>query len=106
MRPGGTGNQDHTVKQLSFGLATVLAVESFDAAGRVNQLLLAGEKRMTTGTDLQPDFRLRRTRLPRLTACAVNGGGNIFWMNIRLHFAAHSCCEFYCRINIRGYPID
>ena len=106
MRPGGTGNQDQTVNQLSFGLASVLAVESLDAAGGVNQLLFSGEKRVTTGTYFEPDLRLRRTRLPRLTACAVNVGGNILWMNIRLHFAAHSCCEFSCRINIRGYLID
>lgn len=106
MRPGGPGNQDQTVNQLSFGLAAVLAVESFDAAGGVNQLLFAGEKGMTTGTYLEPDLRLRRPRLPRFTACAVNIGGNVLWMNIRLHFAAHSCCEFSCRINIRGYLID
>jgi|GEM_PF-4167601 len=105
MRPGGPGNQDHTVNQLGFGLAAVLAVESFDATGGINQLLLAGEKRVTARTDLESDLRLGRTRLPRFTARTVNGGGNILWMNIRLHFAGHSCCEFSCRINIRGYPI-
>ena len=91
MRPGGPGNHYHTVNQLSFGLAAVLAVESFDAAGGVNQLLLAGEKRVTTGTYLKPDFRLGRTRLPGLTAGAVDGGGNVLWMYISLHFAGHSC---------------
>lgn len=48
IRLGGPGNQYHTVSQLSFGLAAVLAVESFHAAGGVNQLLFAGEKRVTT----------------------------------------------------------
>lgn len=95
MQMSGPGNQDQTVYQLSFGLAAVLAVESFDAAGGVNQLLFAGEKRMTTGTYLQPNLRLRRTGLPRLTACAVNGGGNVLWMNIRLHFAAHSLLRIF-----------
>jgi hypothetical protein len=91
MRPGGPGNQYNTVNQLSFGLAAVLAVESFDAAGGVDQLLLAREKRVATGTYLEPDLRLGRTRLPRLTARAVNVGGNVLWMNISLHFAGHSC---------------
>jgi hypothetical protein len=59
MRPGGPGNQYYTVDQLSFGLAAVLAVESFDASGGIHQLLLARKKRMTTGTYLEPYLGLR-----------------------------------------------
>jgi hypothetical protein len=40
------GNQYSTVDQLSFGLAAVLAIEPFDAAGGVHEFLLAGEERM------------------------------------------------------------
>lgn len=90
-RPGGPGNQYHTVSQLSFGLAAVLAVESFDAAGGIDQLLFAREERVTTGAYLEPDLRLGRTRLPGLTARAMDGGGNVLWMYISLHFAGHSC---------------
>jgi hypothetical protein len=35
----------------------------------------------------------------------VNGGGHVFRMNIRLHFASYSCCEFFYLSNMRSYPI-
>jgi len=104
-RPGGPGNQYYTVNQLSFGFAAVLAVKAFDSSRGVNQLLFAREKRVTAGTYFEPDLGLRRARLPRLTASAVNGGGNVFRMNVRLHFASHSCCEFFYLSNMRGYPM-
>ena len=40
------GNQYRIVDQLSFGLAAVLAIEAFNPAGGVYELLLAGEERM------------------------------------------------------------
>jgi len=46
MRPGGTGNQYSAVDQLSFGLAAVLSVESFNSAGSVYEFLLAGKERV------------------------------------------------------------
>ena len=91
MRPGGPGNQYCVVDQLSFGLTAVFAIEPFDAARSVDQLLLAGEERMAIGTYLEPDLRLCRPGLPRLAACAMHGRVHVLWMNIRLHF--------------RGYPL-
>jgi hypothetical protein len=56
VRPGGTGNQYSAVDQLSFGLAAVLAIESFNAARSVDQFLLAGKERVAAGTYFKPDL--------------------------------------------------
>ncbi len=102
MRPGGPGNQYWVVYQLSFGLTPVFAIETFDAAGGIDQLLFAGEERMTAGAYLKPDFRLCRPGLPGLAARTVYGGVHVFWMNVRLHFRSYSRCEFFRRSNVKG----
>lgn len=99
---GRPGNHYCVVDQLSFCLTAVPAIEPFDAARSVDQLLLACEERMAIGTDLKPDLRLRRPCLPRLTAGAMHGRVHVFWVNISLHFLGYSCCEFFGRSNVRG----
>ena len=66
------GNQYSVVDELSFGLATVLAIESLDAARRIDQLLLAREERVAVRADLKPNLRFGRARLPRLAARAMH----------------------------------
>ena len=56
LRPAVFDNQYQAVDQLSFGFASVLAVEALDAACGIHQLLFAGEERMTTGTNLKSNF--------------------------------------------------
>jgi hypothetical protein len=46
MRPGGPGNHDCAVEQLSFGLSAVLAIKAFYATGGINQFLFSGEERV------------------------------------------------------------
>ena len=88
------GNHYLTVDHLSFGLATVLTIETLDAAGGVNKLLLAGEEGVAVRTYLKTDLRLRGSRLPRLTARAMNGRGYVLRMDVWLHLITCSCYEF------------
>jgi hypothetical protein len=82
---GRPGNQHFVVDQLSFGFATVLAIKPFDAARRINELLLAREERMAVGTNLKTYLGFSRASLPRLAARAMDRRIYILWMNIRLH---------------------
>ncbi len=88
------------MKRLSFGFATVLAIESLDSTGCIDEFLLAGEEGMAIRADFKPDFRLRGARLPRLAARAMNGRLHVLGMNIRLHFLGHSCQKFLSQRNI------
>src|SRR6185436_20702324 len=101
-RPGGPGNHYCVVDQLSFCFTAVLTIKSFDAAGGIDELLLAGEERMAIGTYFKPDFRLCRSSLPRFTAGAVHGRVHVFGMNVWLHVRGYSCCELFSRSNVRG----
>jgi hypothetical protein len=83
---GRPGNQYLVVDELSFGFASVLAIEALDAACRVDQLLFPGEKRVATRADLEPDLRLGGSRLPRLSTSAVYGRIHVLRMNIGFHF--------------------
>jgi len=86
---GDPGNQYFVVDQLSFGcFTTVFAIEPLDAACRVNELLLAREKRVAIRANLKANFRLRRASLPRLAARAMHGRVHILRMNIWLHYHA------------------
>src|SRR5579862_249645 len=51
-------------------LHAVFALEAFDAAGGIDQLLLAGEERMTIGADVHMDCRHRRARFNDIAARA------------------------------------
>jgi hypothetical protein len=94
LRSATPGNQFPVVKRLSFGFATVLAIESLDSTGCIDELLLACEEGVAIGADFKPDFRLRGARLPGLAARAMHGRLHIFRMNIGLHFLGHSCQKF------------
>jgi hypothetical protein len=61
--------------------------EPFDASGRVDQLLFAGEKRMALGTDFHPDIFPGGTDLKDIAAGASNRCLMIRGMNIGFHGA-------------------
>ena len=88
------GNQFLVVKRLSFGFATVFAVESLDSTGCIDELLLASKEGVAIGADFKPDFGLCGARLPGLATRAMHGRLHIFRMNIGLHFLDHSCQKF------------
>jgi hypothetical protein len=52
------GNQFLIVNCLSFGFATVFAIETLDATSRVNEFLLARKERVATRTDFKTNLRL------------------------------------------------
>src|SRR5690606_35656660 len=57
-------------------------------AGRVHQLLLAGEERMARGADLDVDVGRGRTRLEGVSAGAVKRRRLVLRMDLRLHTRA------------------
>lgn len=72
------------------GLNPVLATEFIDAAGGVDDFLLAGIERMAGRTDIDAD-RVRfqgRTGLKRITAAARYGEVLVSWMDIGFHWRA------------------
>src|SRR5215208_7844266 len=71
-----------------FGLLAVTLVEAVNAAGRVNQLLLAREERMALRADLDVEVvLLRRARLELVAAGAVDVDLVVVGMNSLLHFS-------------------
>jgi hypothetical protein len=81
-------------RRFSRGLLTVTTIESIDAAGRINQLLLAREKRVTSRTNFNMQIALPgRARLERLAARAGHCDFAVFRMNSGFHFflALYSC---------------
>jgi len=66
---------------------SVFLGEALDAAGSVNELLLAGKERMATGADfdVQSVAFNRGTRLKIMATSAVYGYGMIVGMNTGLH---------------------
>ena len=65
--------------------AAVAAREFFDAAGGVDELLFAGEKRMARGADADFNVPLGRAGVVDSTASAGDVGLEILWMNVRFH---------------------
>src|SRR5947208_15799729 len=63
----------------------VLALELLDAAGRVDELHLAGEERMTRRADFDGDLLARAARRELVAATADDGCLVIFRMNARFH---------------------
>lgn len=72
-------------RRLLFSL-TVFFLEAFDTASRINQLLLAGEERMTTRADFDVDLFLGRTRCPRGAASTNHSTFLILRMDSCFHF--------------------
>src|SRR5919112_68691 len=69
------------------GLLAVALVEAVNAAGRVDELLLAGEERVAGRADFDAEVALaRRARRPLLAAGAVDVDLVVVGMNSLLHF--------------------
>src|SRR5262245_49621805 len=64
---------------------TVLLAEAIHATGGVDQLLLARIERVALAADVGMDLRLRRARLERVAARALDGGGVVLGMNAGFH---------------------
>ena len=83
--------RSHRVNLLARGCWRSLAIttiESINASRSINQLLLAGEKRMASRTNFYVQIALfGRTRLKRFAARACHSDFSIFRMNSRFHFA-------------------
>src|SRR5581483_5279911 len=62
-----------------------LLLEPLDAAGRVDELLLARVEGVASRADLDVDLGLRRTRQERVPATAVDLAGLVVGMDVRLH---------------------
>src|SRR2546423_1808537 len=74
-----------------FRLLAVALVEAVNAARRVNQLLLAREERVALRADFDVDVALlRRARLERAAAGAVDVRRVVVGMNSLLHFVSSS----------------
>jgi hypothetical protein len=72
------------------GLLTITPVKAIDAAGRINQLLLARKKRVAGRANLNVEIALaRRTRLKSLAARAGNSYFFIFRVNSGFHIISH-----------------
>src|SRR5262245_29419914 len=67
------------------GLPIVLALETLDAARRVDELLLAGEEGVTLGAYLHTDLRARGARMDDLTTVAGDRRVDVVGMNACLH---------------------
>jgi hypothetical protein len=63
----------------------ILAIELLNPPGRINQLLLAGEKRMTCRADFYFDITRCRAGFKSITAGTSDDGFFIFWVNFGLH---------------------
>src|SRR4051794_35744541 len=65
--------------------ASQLALEALDATTRIDQLLLAGVKRMAVGADLHVHVALGGTRNELVPAGAAHGGLCVLGMDVGLH---------------------
>jgi hypothetical protein len=66
-------------------LHAVFALEALDPAGRIDQPMLAGVKRMAVRADLDVNLGLRRTRLESVAACAGHHAATILRMDSSFH---------------------
>src|SRR5262249_1858934 len=74
----------------SAGLLLVALAEPLDAAGRVDELLLARQEGVAVAADLQPQLLLRGAGRPGRPARAVHGDLVIVGVDVRFHGTAHS----------------
>jgi hypothetical protein len=75
--------------------ATVTARKLLHAARRIDELLLAGEKRMTSSANADLNITTRRAGVIDSAAGADDIGLVIFWMNARFHIQNE--CKIYAR---------
>src|SRR5262247_2981705 len=66
-------------------LPLVFPLEALNAAGGVQELLLAGEEGMALGAHLHPDLGLRRPGVNDLSAVAGDRRIDVLGMNASLH---------------------
>src|SRR6478672_11479794 len=72
-------------------LFCVTFVESIDASGRIDKLLLSGEERMTSGTNLDVKIVFfGRSRFKSFPASACYRDFIVFGVNSRFHFTSSS----------------
>ncbi len=64
----------------------VLFSEPFDAAGRIDQFLFTGKKRVAFGADLHAYVLFGRTHLDRVTAGTLDGCFVIIRMDVGFHW--------------------
>ena len=67
--------------------STEFLAEALDPAGGVDELLLAGEERMTLAANVDVDLRQRAARGKRVAAGAVNAAGLVLGVGLGLHDA-------------------
>src|SRR5262245_55763718 len=78
------------IKAVSLALRSfpVLSLESFDAAGGIDQFLFAGKEGMAFRADFKMDFRLRRAGLKGFAACASDDRVDVVRMYVCFHRAS------------------
>ena len=81
----------------------IFFAEAFNSTGRVNELLLAGEKGMALGANFNPDILFGGSCLDDTPACAFDGCLSVFWMDTCFHclikppaFTFYSLNCYYC----------
>ena len=72
--------------------------EPIDTAARINQLLSAGEERMTLGADFNADVASGGTRFDLLSACTADDGFFILRMNSLFHMQYLFLCATFSRL--------
>ncbi len=77
------------------GLRPVLLAEALNATRRIEELLLAGEERMTTGADFNVNHRHGRARDECIAARALDGRPLVFGVNPGFH------CTFLAELSDR-----
>src|SRR5690606_11695302 len=81
--PGGVGCPRRSAG--GWGVRTVLAAEAIDAAGGVDQALLAGVIRVALGAHFHADRADSASGLEAVAALAMRGDGLVDRVQIRLH---------------------
>src|SRR5574342_1083872 len=76
---------DPAINSSSGLVQTVFFLETLDPAGRIDQFLLAGEKRMTSGAKLQPNLRFCRPGLELVSTSTSHQNFDILRMNAFFH---------------------
>lgn len=64
----------------------VFLLESFDSAGCIDELLLAGVERMAHRANVCADILDRTAGLESISAAAFYFNGIVFWMYVFFHF--------------------
>jgi len=74
----------------------IFFTEPFDTAGRIDELLFSGKKRMAFGTDFNPNVLLGRSDLNHVAADTFYGRLKIIRMNVSFHCNFNSLSVILC----------